>query len=403
MAVHPSSKCRRSGSKPVRYIGNKSKLLEFIGSFLDSRGLSDGQALDAFSGTTAVGSYLKSRGLAVDACDIMTFSYVFQRAYIVADSYPSFEGLTDHSAFMDAVRSPEFAAQIESRFGRQGDLFSGDELAAHPLERVLVFLDTYLPSITSFVTRSYSSQLAAEGSERMFFTQSNAQRIDAIRHQVEDWFCEDRISADEYYVLLAALLEAADSVANTTGVYAAFLKTWQSNALRPLRLFLPPLVVGTGLECRAYQGDINQLIGTLGHFDLLYLDPPYNTRQYSGYYHVPEVIARGWFEGEPELRGKTGLIPDTDKKSAWSTREGCVPALEELIANADATFVLMSYNNEGIIPEEDIESIFRQHGVSDTYERVSRQYSRYRADADSDVRRYKADQTSEYLYFVQRS
>ncbi len=162
----------------------------------------------------------------------------------------------------------------------------------------------------------------------------------------------------------------------------------------------PQVVAASDLNCRAYQGDINGLVGSLGHYDLLYLDPPYNTRQYSAYYHVPEVIAEGWFEGEPDLRGKTGLIPDEHKKSDWSTREGCVPALAELLYRADATHVVLSYNNEGIIPETEIERIFRSVGISDTYRRVGRSYKRYRADRDSKQRQYKADQTTEYLYYA---
>ena len=71
------------------------------------------------------------------------------------------------------------------------------------------------------------------------------------------------------------------------------MKTWQGNALRPITLPLPHVVTSATLECRAFQGDINELVESLGHYDLLYLDPPYNTRQYSAYYHVPELIGDG--------------------------------------------------------------------------------------------------------------
>ena len=56
---------------------------------------------------------------------------------------------------------------------------------------------------------------------------------------------------------------------------------------------------------------------TAGPVELIYIDPPYNARQYSGYYHVPEVIARGWFDGVPVLRGKTGLVNGSDQQSDW--------------------------------------------------------------------------------------
>jgi adenine-specific DNA-methyltransferase len=82
------------------------------------------------------------------------------------------------------------------------------------------------------------------------------------------------IDDDEYYVLLAALIEAADRVANTTGVYAAYVKSWQSNATRPLRLRPPLMVTGTGRDHRAYQRDALDVVRELPGFDLLYLDPP---------------------------------------------------------------------------------------------------------------------------------
>jgi adenine-specific DNA-methyltransferase len=205
---------------------------------------------------------------------------------------------------------------------------------------------------------------------------------------------------DAYHTLLAALLEAADRVANTTGVYAAFVKTWQSNALRPLELRVPPLVHGNG--CRSARGDALQTVRDAGQFDLLYLDPPYNSRQYAGYYHIPELIARGWFDEPVETRGKTGLLDDADKRSDWSRSRRCEAAFEELVASARCRHIVMSYNSEGIIPERTIERVLRQHGRRWTYRRYRYTYRRYRADADGVNRQYRGDTVDEYLYCVSR-
>jgi adenine-specific DNA-methyltransferase len=239
----------------------------------------------------------------------------------------------------------------------------------------------------------------------MYFTLDAARRIDGIRTQLHDWHAAGAITDDEYYILLAALLEAADAVANTTGVYAAYIKSWQSNALRGLRLRLPTIVPSAPAvhrgraRCEAHQGDVSALAPALGRFDLLYLDPPYNTRQYSAYYHIPELIARGWFGDPPVLRGKTGLLPDA-KKSEWSTRAGCVAALDRLLEAADADHVVLSYNSEGIIPESEITRIFRAHGRRGTYRRITRTYQRYRSDRPSASRRYTSDSVREHLYCV---
>jgi adenine-specific DNA-methyltransferase len=235
----------------------------------------------------------------------------------------------------------------------------------------------------------------------MYFTTSNATRIDAVREQLDEWRDARLISDAERYVLLASLLEALDAVANTTGVYAAYVKSWQSNALRPLRLRPPDMTTGTGLACRALQGDINTLSGKLGSADILYLDPPYNSRQYSGYYHIPELVATGWSGGAPTLRGKTGLIDDSDKRSPWSRRGKCVAALNTLLDNVDARFVLMSYNSEGIIPEDAIRDAFQVRGVNGTFRVHERDYARYRSDRDRIDRRYKGSRVSERIYFVE--
>jgi adenine-specific DNA methylase len=459
----------------MRYIGNKTKLLSFIGGALDRAGVPPGaRALDAFAGTAAVGAFLKSRGATVVGCDLMTFSYVFQRAYVVADRYPRFTGVLDDPGFRSARQRSDFAALVGHRVaartaaahraaqrgtphGTSHGTSSGPTAATRhaaslapyaaadatrPLDEMLVYLDHYLDPLTSFISSHFAMEHAAipvpdhadvrqrEGngagaavrtgragrprlaaampataSPRMYFTLDTARRIDAVRTQLNDWHTAAAISDDEYYILLATLLEAADAVANTAGVYAAYIKSWQPNALRALRLRLPVIGVSPRPSrsrrgrCEAHQGDVSTLAPDLGRFDLLYLDPPYNTRQYSAYYHVPELIARGWFGDLPVLRGKTGLLSDA-KKSEWSTRAGCVAALDRLLAATDVDHVVLSYNSEGIIPEAEIRRIFRAHGRRGTYRCLTRTYQRYRSDRPSASRRYTSDSVREHLYCV---
>jgi adenine-specific DNA-methyltransferase len=165
---------------------------------------------------------------------------------------------------------------------------------------------------------------------------------------------------------------------------------------------MPDLTVDSGGRHRAIQGDVNTVIGDVGPLAVLYLDPPYNTRQYSSYYHVPELLAKGWFDGEPETRGKTGLIADADKKSQWSTTRGCVAALENLLANADARHVLLSYNSEGIIPEAEICRLFKMYGNASTFRIYEQEYGRYRSDSDHEQRQYLGDVVTEKIYYVRR-
>jgi adenine-specific DNA-methyltransferase len=225
-------------------------------------------------------------------------------------------------------------------------------------------------------------------------------RIDAMRCALEEWRADGLIDDDAFFTLLAALIEAADRVANTTGVYAAFVKSWQANAVRPIELKLPRLVRGNG--CSARRADALVLARELEPFDLLYLDPPYNARQYPGYYHIPELIATGWFDGAVETRGKTGLVTDPDKRSDWSRSRRCERAFEALVATAPWKHLVMSYNAEGIIPEMTIERVLRENGRHGTYKRYRNRYKRYRSDADGANRRYRGDSVYEYLYCVDR-
>jgi adenine-specific DNA-methyltransferase len=364
----------------VRYIGNKTRLLDFIGEVIRERGLAPSggarrppHAVDAFAGTASVGRHLKRMGFRVSSCDIMTYSLVLQKAGVELDSAPSF------SALRNSLGIPPQLSDVIT-----------------PFQSVLTFMEEQLPPVRSLITREFSG----DGS-RMYFSSANAGRIDAIREAIDSWRADNLIDDAEQWVLLASLIESLDAVANTTGVYAAYVKSWQPNALRPLRLRAPDLTTDTGLQCRAIQGDINSVAPSLGRVDILYLDPPYNSRQYSGYYHIPELVAMGWANGAPELRGKTGLIPDNDKRSAWCRRSDCVNALNDLLDNVDARYVLMSYNSEGIIPDSEIRSAFAARGVPGTFRVHEQDYARYRSDRDSDTRRYKGSRVTERIYFVE--
>ncbi len=355
----------------VRYIGNKRKLIPFIREGLERLGIEGRTACDPFAGTASVARFLKGQGYSLVTGDIMSFSLALQWAYVVVDSVPRFRGLRS-----------EIASSTD------------------PLSATLDCLNALEPR-HDFIFEHFSPEGAAGAKHgRRYFTPTNASRIDAIRRRIWEWREAGRLDDDEHYILIAALLEAADRVANTTGVYAAYVKSWQPNASRPLRLRRPSLVTDTGRRCCAFQRDALEIVRTQDPFDLLYLDPPYNSRQYAGYYHIPEIIAEGWFAKTPKLRGKTGLPEDGNKRSDWSRRGRCERVFAELVAAAPCRHILMSYNSEGIISEGCIEAVLRERGRANTYRRLELPYKRYRSDRDSATRRYKGDRVTERLYYV---
>ena len=366
----------------MRYIGNKTRLLPFIVGRLQRLGLPPGSAHDAFAGTAAVAAALKSRGWRVASSDLMTYSYVFQRAYVVANRVPSFTRLREADPdFRHAARSPAFRAAVSVR---------GEGVLAEVAE----YLSAWLEPEVGFFSRSFGPD-----GGRLYFTAENAGRIDAVRRRLHEWRTRELIGEDAFYILLAALIEAADRVANTAGVYAAFIKSWQPNATK--KLVLAPVAPRRGARgSTAHRADAVSVARELGKVDLLYVDPPYNSRQYAGYYHVPEVIARGWFGDHPVLTGKTGLLSDPSLRSDWCSPSRVEGALRRLLAATGARHVLVSYNSEGLLGDRELRGILADASSDGPPRRFARAYRRYRADSDHERRRYRGDSVRELLYYV---
>lgn len=365
----------------MRYIGNKTRLLPFILRTIEKLGIQPGVAHDAFSGTAAVGRALKAAGWSVASSDLMAYSHVFQQAYVVAEEVPSLDTLARNdpavrNAIRDAKGNPDQPPRVNALLGAGGYLAS---MAAPE---------------AGFFTRHFSP-----AGDRMYFTEENASRIDAARRTLHQWRAAGWIGESAYYILLAALIEGADRVANTAGVYAAYIKSWQPNARRRISI-IPEIPVVGPPGSTAQVGDATACAANLGPVDLLYVDPPYNARQYSGYYHVPEVIARGWFDGEPVLRGKTGLLATDGQRSAWCSPRHVRAALRDLLSATGARHVLVSYNSEGLLPDAQLRATLAEASVDGIVRRFSKSYRRYRADSDSATRRYKSVAVRELLYYA---
>ena len=380
----------------MRYIGNKTKLLPFLRSAIARLGITPGVVHDAFAGTAAVGRALKAAGWRVHSSDLMTYSYVMQRAYVVASRVERFEALAKADPLVRVL-----FAERGLGLARRSIVGAGDGVGLDPSDRarsrtqaIADHLAKGLAPIDGFFARNFGP---AGG--RMYFTDENARRIDAARTTLHEWRERGLLADDTFYVLLAAVIDGADRVANTAGVYAAYIKQWQPNALRPLGI-VAETPIPSRLRCVAHQADAAQVAEALGPIDLLYIDPPYNTRQYAGYYHVPELIARGWFDDAVMLRGKTGLIADEEQRSAWCSRREAPTALRELLAATGARHVLVSYNSEGVIPDKEMRAALSDAAVDRRVRRFTRLYKRYRADSDREGRRYKADEVRELLYYA---
>ena len=355
----------------MKYIGNKQRLLDFIDNVVQKEKLPQkGTFIDIFTGTTSVAQHYKKKGYKIITNDFMTYSYVFQQAYIKNNQFPKFNNLLRSKYFNISPTS------LNSKY--------------EPLKIIIDYLNK-LSGKRGFIFQNYAP---AGEFKRQFFSNENAIRIDAAREQLDEWQKEGLLSENEFYVLLASLIDAADFVANISGTYGAYLKIWRSMALKPFTMLIPNLIE-SNLEHQIYQKDSNKIICDLKG-DILYIDPPYNTRQYASNFHILETLAC-W--DNPQVYGKTGLRLYENQKSAYSQRTKCKDVFADLINEAKADYILMSYNNEGIIPHEFILDTLSKKGNVKVY---TKDYRRFRTERDNENRHYKVpdDRIQEIIYFV---
>ena len=221
-----------------------------------------------------------------------------------------------------------------------------------------------------FISENYTPY----GSERMYFTESNGKAIDTIRRQIEEWYCDDLLTEQEYNYLLACLLDAVSSVANTAGVYGAFLKHWDARALKPLQMIPILSDWNQDAEIYSYNSRIEDIISDI-ECDILYLDPPYTQNQYGTQYHLLETII---LDDNPSISNITGSRPTAPMRSDWSKKYKSHILFDYVIANTRAQHIILSYNNDGIMSKEYIESILKRYGVEETYECIEIPYKKYR-------------------------
>jgi len=290
----------------IKYIGSKRRLVPVLADLCSAAGAT--RALDLFTGTTRVAQAFKQRGAHVTAVDTARYAEVFAQCYVELDG-----------------------AAVDHR----------------EVERALLDLESR-SDVDGYVTDTFCRR-------SRFFQPHNGRRIDAIRDAIERDYRDSWL----YPVLLTSLLEAADRVDSTTGVQMAYVKQWAPRSFQPIALRVPELVAGPGAAVR---GDACEVASALGHFDIAYLDPPYNQHRYFTNYHVWETIV-AW--DAPEHYGvacKRVDARDESTKSVFNMRRSMPEALAQVVAAVDADLVVISYNNESWVSIEELEAMAEARG-----------------------------------------
>jgi adenine-specific DNA-methyltransferase len=243
-------------------------------------------------------------------------------------------------------------------------------------------------------TDGFFSQNYSESSGRIYFSDPNAKKIDACRIFIED-NVKDNLPLKSY--LLYCLLEALSAASNTTGVQAAFLKKLKDRALKPLHIKVAP-VRARPAAVEVYSKDILMLLNDpefrqSGKEDLLYIDPPYNERQYGPNYHLYETLVR---YDNPKIHGKTGLREwVSESKSDFCSKKTCLEFTRHVVNSTTAKEIYISYNSDGLLSKDEIISAFPK-GKCTLSEMEQR---RYKSDS-STKREYDKSPLKEYLFRI---
>ncbi|MDR2599445.1 MAG: Dam family site-specific DNA-(adenine-N6)-methyltransferase [Oscillospiraceae bacterium] len=343
----------------MRFIGGKSQLLSDIENVIIKNTYGNERVFcDIFSGTGSVARYFKPK-YEVHANDFLHFSYVLQKATIENNKEPLFKKLVA----IGIVNPIKFLEETELLNNGNHETFVADN---------------YAPN---------------DNCNRMYLSKRNAMRIDFIRNTIEVWKNQELIDEIEYYYLLASLIEGVPYISNITGTYGAYLKEWDKRAYKEFEMARLD-IINNNKANRSYNVDANKLISEL-EGDILYIDPPYNSRQYAPNYHLLETISR---YDKPVIRGVTGMRPYDDVKSAFCVKSEVHSVFEDLIAKAKFDNIIMSYSTEGLMSTSQIEKTLKRYGIESSYKQYDIPYRKYKSKISNETKELK-----EFIFYIRKN
>jgi adenine-specific DNA-methyltransferase len=328
--MKPEKALKTTGINNRRYLGGKYKLLPFIMSIVAENCEGITSVADIFAGTGAVASAFTDKRLITN--DNLYSNYVSHLAWFSPQPYAR--------------------DKIERMIARYND--------------VRVTSDNYM----------------SDNFADTFFSRADCRKIGYIREDIEREFTLDEINERERALLITSLLYAADKIANTCGHYDAYRQGVKFERRLELSAPVPETSLNAGNIC--YNEDTDALISSITA-DLVYIDPPYNSRQYCDAYHLLENLAR-W--EKPAVTGVARKMDRAALKSDYCTNNAAA-AFERLIERVNARYILLSYNNmaqkgngrsNAKISDEDIMRILSAKGEVRVFTRGYKPFSAGKSD-----------------------
>ena len=313
-----------------RYLGNKYKLLDFIRNTVADECNSINTVADIFAGTGSVASAFADKKLITN--DFLYFNYICHIAWFGSEKY--------------------------------------DELK---IEQLVQFYNDTIPTEENYMSEHFANT---------FFSLEDCRKIGFIRENIETRFNAHEINKRERAILITSLLYAMDKIANTCGHYDAYIKGAKYD--KHLELSVPLASNDNNENNQCYNEDANRLVERI-EADLVYIDPPYNSRQYCDAYHLLENVAR-W--EKPDVSGVALKMDRSNLKSDYCT-SNATKAFEDLIAKIKAKYILLSYNNmaekgnsrsNAKISDEDIMRILSRKGKVKVFSECYKAFSAGKSD-----------------------
>lgn len=268
-----------------RYVGSKAKLLDWIFDVIETECKGNSFA-DIFAGTGVVSARASRTYKNIILNDILHSNHTVYQGFFSQQPY-SRDKVMDFASYYSSLK-PSQARQ-------------------------------------TFFSKKYADK---------YFEASSAKLIGHIRNDLE--MRRKELNDKEFSILLASLLYSADKIANTVGHYDAFFSQNKNKKEFIFKLIEPLIKAG---NVTIYREDANILARKISA-DIVYIDPPYNSRQYSRFYHVLETLTL-W--DDPEMSGVALKRPEENMSDYC--RNTAKDVFADLISDIKAKYIVVSYNN----------------------------------------------------------
>ena len=273
-----------------RYLGSKYKLLPFIDEVIKNNCKNVKSIIDVFGGTGVVAKHFYARGKEIYVNDI-----------------------------------------LKSNFNVYKSWFGTEIINIEKLEKIIQKYNEKNTNIENYFSKNFADT---------YFSKKDCIKIGYIRENIETLYKKNTINEREKSILITSLLYSMDKVANTVGHYDAYRKL--KDIKDKFVMYMIDVEKLKESKATIFNMDANKLVRNI-QADLIYIDPPYNSRQYGDAYHLLENIAN-W--KKPEVYGVAKKMDRTYIKSDYCTIKA-VKAFEDLIENCNVKYILVSYNNTG--------------------------------------------------------